>query len=91
VDFGCKILDRGIVQGVYASMKSRNVCIFSNAEALRGDDAGAFTIYAIHICHLWKDLELGKCYFCLPVLCLWRLARCVILLSHVLSLVLEVV
>jgi hypothetical protein len=27
----------------------------------------------------------------LPVLCLWRLARCVILLSHVLSLVLEVV
>ena len=33
-------------------------------EVLRGDDAGAFTIYAVRICHLWEGLELGKCDFC---------------------------
>jgi len=26
-----------------------------------GDGAGAFSIYAVHTCHLWEGLELGKC------------------------------
>jgi hypothetical protein len=52
-----------------------------NAEALRGDGAGAFSIYAVHTCHLWEGLKLGKCDLCLPVLCLWRLVRCVVLLT----------
>jgi len=66
-------------------MTSRVVCILLYTEALRGDGAGAFTICAVHTCHLWMGwdgLETGKCIFRQPVLCLWRLARCVVLLSH---------
>jgi hypothetical protein len=52
-----------------------------NAEALRGDGAGAFTMPYAHVTSGREGLELGKCDFCLPVLCLWRLARCVVLLT----------
>ena len=74
MDFCCKVLDRGIQQGVYSLMTSGVIRILYNAEALRGDGAGAFSIYAVHICYLWEGPEL-------PVLCLQRFARCVILLT----------
>jgi hypothetical protein len=35
-------------------------CILLNAEALRGDVAGAFTIYAAHTCYLWEGMEIKK-------------------------------
>jgi hypothetical protein len=55
-------LGRGIQQGVYCLVTSRVFCILKNAEAMRGDGAGAFTIYAVHKCHSLEGLELGKCY-----------------------------
>jgi len=64
MDFCCEVLDSEIQQGVpwwqaelYASCKML-------AEVLGGDGAGAFTIYIVHTCHLWKGLELGKCDLC---------------------------
>ena len=58
---------QGLGQGgsteLKASMLSRVICILYNAEALRGDGAGAFTIHAVHTCHLWRVWNLGSVNF----------------------------
>jgi len=54
-------LRQGDSAGHASLMTSRVICILLNAEAQRGDGAGAFSIYAVHTCHLWEGLELWKC------------------------------
>jgi len=76
---------QGLGQGgsteLKASMLSRVICILYNAEALRGDGAGAFTIYALHTCYPWRVRNLGSVTFVSQYsICLWRLARFFILL-----------
>ena len=54
---------RGLGQGDSAGRLCLNDELKNDAEALSGDGAGAFTIYALYTCHLWEGLELGKCDF----------------------------
>jgi len=54
------------------------VCILYNAEALRGDGAGAFNSYAVHKCYLWEGLARGRCDFSILLV---AVVGCVVLLT----------
>jgi len=63
-DFCCKVLDRQGDSAGCVRLGDKECMHPIKCGVLRGDGAGAFTIYAVHTCHLWEDLELGKHNFC---------------------------